>query len=592
MQTFSDVHRQFAALFDSPNLKPYAYLVSKKLSEGHICLPLDELAIEDLPEIWKKSIPDPRGLQDEKLVATASGRQPFILHNKRLYLHRYFNYETILLNRIKTFAASDLAQREERIQLLNKHQKDIESIFPINGQQITDWQAVAGIMAALNDFTIITGGPGTGKTTTVARILALLHLLQPGLKVALAAPTGKAATRMAESLKNAGTSADNAQSAWFASLEPSTIQRLLGYIPGSPYFRHDNKNPLPVDVIIVDECSMLDAALFAKLLDATAEGTRLILLGDKDQLASVEAGSLFGDLCNAIAPLNNFSSQTAGFINNFIQNHSRKIPAENILKNSNHPLFEHIIALQHSHRYNAEKGIGKFSKAVIKYDHEGINTFLKNGDEQVCIDVNYSDAFFNRFIQGYESYIGEADIRIALQKLGSLRVLCAVREGPHGLYSTNQKIENYLVKKGLLKTNTLFYENRPVIITKNYYDLGLFNGDIGIIRPDIKDPNIMRAWFVNGEGALKWYPCSYLDHSETVFAMTIHKSQGSEFDQVMIVLPSATGTQLLTRELLYTAVTRAKSKVYIQATNEVIFQSAEAFVKRSSGITDRFLENF
>ena len=596
MLTHNDVHRQFAEFFNVDILKPYAYLVSKKLSEGHICVPVDDINLEDLPEPYRKLIIDKKELNEEDLIANADGKkQPFILHNARLYLQRYFNYETIILNRIHQFLQTEESVKTERSLQLIKHKKFITELFKnkdeINSEnKITEWQAVAGISAALNNFTIITGGPGTGKTTTVAKILAILFTLNPNLKVALGAPTGKAASRMAESLKEAKLNVAETIMAKFQSLEPFTIQRLLKFNYDSPYFKHNKYNPLNYDVVIIDESSMLDVALFAKLMDATGPKTRLILLGDKDQLASVEAGSLFGDLCQAQERLNLFSNESAVFINAFISKSDSQIPGENISKESDHPLFQHIVELRHSHRYSGEKGIGKFSKAIIQNNVEVIKSFMQNNDDQVWIDKDYSEKIFQNFITDYEEFINEKNIKQALKKINKVRVLCAVREGEQGLRSINQKIEKYLSQRKLIKITGAFYENRPIIITHNYYDLNLFNGDVGIIRPDENENGILKAWFEDNEGNLKSYSPAYLNQCETVFAMTIHKSQGSEFDKIMVILPDSVNIPILTRELLYTAVTRAKSKVFIQGSEQVIMQSAKAFVKRSSGIKDRFLE--
>jgi exodeoxyribonuclease V alpha subunit len=370
---------------------------------------------------------------------------------------------------------------------------------------------------------------------------------------------------------------------------PSTIHRLLKSKHDSPYFHHDKKNPLNYDVVIVDECSMIDVALFAKLLDAIAPGTRVILLGDKDQLASVEAGSLFGDLCQSQQELNIFSKERASFINSFIASSRKKIPSHLVRAGNSHPLFEHLIELRYSHRFRGDAGIGSFSKAVMQNDEKLVREFLHaNADPQVHIDTSYSRELFEKFIRGYETFIAEPDILKALRAMNNLRVLCAIREGEQGLYLVNKSIEKFLHDKRKLKVNSEFYENRPIILTRNYYDLGLFNGDNGIIRADEK--GVLMAWFEDGSGGLKSVLPGYLSDAETAFAMTIHKSQGSEFNEVLVILPQAADVPILTRELLYTAVTRARNKVYLQATEEVLMASCGRFVERASGIATRFLE--
>ena len=595
MLTINNVHQQFAAFFKNEKLQPYAFLVSKKLSEGHICIDLNELAEEpDFENVSEKNNVKiyTALLSREPLVTTISGaKQPFVLHNEKLYLQRYFHYETTILHRIKQFIFSEENLASQRINELAQNRIFIQQLFTAAAEKTndeTDWQMVAAMSAVLNNFTIITGGPGTGKTTTVAKIVALLFTMNPTLKVALAAPTGKAAARMAESLK-ATTVVDKAMHQTFQTLVPSTLHRLLKLSPGSTQSKSNKENPLDYDLIIVDESSMIDVSLFAKLLSAVGDQTRLILIGDKDQLASVEAGSLFGDLCNAQPELNLFAGERAAFINGLFSDKKDPINNSNISDNIHHLLFQHIVELRHSHRFSGHEGIGRFSKAVISNNADIIQQFFKPGfDVQVAIDNTYSDAVFNKFVSGYSDYILEKDITKALAKFNNLRVLCAVREGNYGLYAINKKIEILLQQKGLLSTTSEYYEHRPMMVTKNYYDLQLFNGDIGIIRAD--ENGTLKVWFLDSEQNLKSILPGFVGDSETVFAMTIHKSQGSEFDNVMVMLPDAADIELLTRELLYTAVTRAKKQVIIQGTEEIILQTAARSVKRVSGIRERFFE--
>jgi exodeoxyribonuclease V alpha subunit len=329
-------------------------------------------------------------------------------------------------------------------------------------------------------------------------------------------------------------------------------------------------------------------ALFAKLLNAIGPGTRLILLGDKDQLASVEAGSLFGDLCQSQSGLNLFSSERQRLINTFIPDHQKQVPPALIIDDNRHPLFEHLVELRQSHRFVSDAGIGRFSKAIISNDQPVVQHFLNaKDDEQVYIDQAYSRELFEKFICGYEAFIAEKDTQKALQLMNNLRVLCAIREGEQGLYFINKAIEKYLHDRKRIRVNAEFYENRPIILTRNYYDHGLFNGDTAIIRPD--DKGILMAWFEDGNGGLKAVLPGYLSEAETVFAMTIHKSQGSEFNEVLVILPQATDVPILTRELLYTAVTRAKRKVYLQSSEEVLLAGSQRFVERASGIANRFI---
>ncbi len=581
MNTINDVHQQFASFFNSATLEPFAYLVSKKLSEGHICLDLADAEVEDFPN-----------LSEEKLVTTSTSgmKQPFILHNNRLYFQRYFNYETLILQRLQEFIEAEKQLESVRLNALQQESAFIKALFkpihhPIENTK-TDWQLVAAVSAVLNNFTIITGGPGTGKTTTVAKILSILFKVNPKLKVALAAPTGKAAARMAESLKETSAKFDQEVARNIQGLDPKTIHRLLGSIKDSPHFRHNKQNPLHYDVVIIDESSMIGVALFAKLLDAIGPETRLIMLGDKDQLASVEAGSLFGDLCQSQTQLNIFSSLRSALMNELNGNLPMPRSAE-VDGQANHPLFQHVIELKVSHRFTSDGGIGKLSRAIIQNDVSVLQDFMEtNADVQVVIDQVYSKQLFEKVVDGYREFIQEPDIKTALMKLNNLRVLCAIREGEQGLHATNRKIEKYLSDKGLISLKGDFYINRPIIITSNNYALGLFNGDVGMIRPDEK--GVLKAWFEDSQGNLKALTPGLITQVETVFAMTIHKSQGSEFNQVFVVLPQTENIAILTRELLYTAVTRAKSKVFIQGTKAVIVKTADGQVQRASGIAQRF----
>ena len=589
MKVFNNVHQQFAEYFSSENLRPYLYLLSKKMSEGHICIDPEEIEMSDLDNLY----PLPKRFPKyEKLVSDGSKTEPFIIYNHRLYLHRYFRYESIIADSIRQFIKNEEEQIESNEKLLKEHSSFIKELFSVQQKPEADvrinWQLIAALSASLNQFTIITGGPGTGKTTTVAKILAILYSINPALKVALAAPTGKAAARMGESLKNATTNANigmsDAVKKGFETIVPSTIHRLLGYQPHSIYFKHDQNNPVNYDVVIIDESSMIDVALFAKLFLALGPETKVILLGDKDQLASVEAGSLFGDLCQAQEKLNLFPPERMEFINSFIEDKSQQLPESHISK-TGHPLAGHVIELQVSHRFSDDEGIGKFSKAIIQNKPEIISDFFKNLDEQVQVDSTYSDKIFQNFIAGYKTFIEEKDILEALKKLNNLKVLCVIREGEQGLYAINKKIEQYLIKQNLINITGDFYYNRPVMITSNNYELSLFNGDIGLVRVD--ENGELKVWFEDKGNLLSFSP-SYVSNAETVFAMTIHKSQGSEFDKVMVILPDMEDVPLLTRELLYTAVTRAKKKVIVQGEESAILKAADSYVKRGSGIIQRF----
>ena len=516
-----DVHKIFSDYFIGSEALGYA--LSCKLSDGHISVDIEDYkkelsSIENLESPYQVS-PDVFTVQckESKYVTmNTEVLKPFVIHRGKAYLQRYFLYETQIIRN------------------LNRLQ---------------------------NTFRIITGGPGTGKTYSVSTELIKLFDLNPELKVALAAPTGKAAVRLNESIKNFAEDPKNKIDPRIieilAGLKAKTIHRLLGYQRDSVFFKYDEKNRLPYDAVIVDECSMIDGALMAKLLNAIPDTARLFLLGDKDQLASVEAGSVFGDICRA--------------------------KEARLLK-------DNIEFKNHSYRFDSEKGIGKFSKEVIQGTFSSIENY--RDDEQLTIDIHYDNGQFKKYALGYMEYILESDIETALQKMNKVRFLCVTRENVHSVAETNKRIESILKSSinnsDIFNPKEGFYHNQPIIITQNNYDLGLFNGDVGLVR---KVGETLFAHFVSADGEIKKIQAGYLNNFETVFAMTIHKSQGSEFEHVVVILPEKPAGKLLTRELLYTGVTRAKTNVLLQASEETLKGTIKNEVLRSSGLEQRLLNN-
>ncbi len=342
------------------------------------------------------------------------------------------------------------------------------------------------------------------------------------------------------------------------ALHAQTIHHLLGYIPNSVFFRHNRENPLPFDVLVIDEASMIDGAMMAKLLDATGDNTQLYLIGDKDQLASVEAGSVFGDICRA----------------------------------KDADMLKDKVEIKKTVYRTGGVEIIPFSKKIIEGDTDFVLGY-KNNDEVIIdkpADGKYSETLFKKEVAGYSKYIEAEKVKDALNLLNNVRVLCVTREHDHSVAETNKRIEKILSEKykgtSLFSPKAGFYHNQPIIITQNDKDLGLNNGDVGLIR---HDGNGYVAYFedAQAEGGVKTHQAGYLNHYDTVFAMTIHKSQGSEFENVVVLLPEKRAQKLLTRELLYTAVTRAKEKVLIQATPEVLEKCIDATVSRASGLAQR-----
>jgi exodeoxyribonuclease V alpha subunit len=592
METTDDIHRQFAEYFDENAIWPYAYLLSQRLTEGNICISVENMPSNLNTTPYTNAV-SAKGLLKFSNLVSKEGKNttPFILHNDRLYFQRYFKYETSIIQKLKSLIAAETTLIADRMEQLKTYLKLIQSLnanYNINGltnKEQVDWQLVSVLQALLNNFSIITGGPGTGKTTTLAKLLIVLYELEPDAKVALAAPTGKASMRMFESLKSSTLPFSVETKSKIDKLKPSTIHGLLGYKKESVNFKYNAENPLPYNWVVVDEASMIDVPMFSKLLEALGDNCRIILLGDKDQLASVEAGSLLGDLCQTLPSLNIFSNKSATWINEFIEDSEKKIKPE-FIGVQKQLLSGHIIELKFSHRFNSQGAIGKMSRAVIEGDTEKLTTLIENSaGTNVKIDHQYTPEILESFVEGYANYIQEVDIKTALKKLNERRVLVAVRQGPRGLYATNNFIELHLRKKGLLRPDGEFYEHKPIMVTRNMHDLGLLNGDTGIMRKD--DKGNLKVWFEDGLGGIKSILPAYLNYYETAFAMTIHKSQGSEFDQVIVILPEGTSNALLTRELLYTGITRARTSITIQGEMDTIRHSVESCVQRISGITGR-----
>lgn len=584
------IHDIFSNYFEGDTIQRAAYFVSKKLEEGHICLDINDHNKHEDEFLDLEKINSSPFVSTKKL----DNIQPFILLNDKLYLHRYFRYETIILDKITELVKTGNNLHEERKENLEKIKTIIINTFQNESETELDinWQLIASLNALLNNFTIITGGPGTGKTTVITKFLSLLYLLNPNVSLALAAPTGKAAARLNESITNTISSLSNIPieiKEKFQSLNTQTIHRLLGVQYNSPYFVHNKDNLLKYDVIIIDESSMIDAALMAKLLDSISSESRLIMLGDKNQLASIEAGSIFGDLCKSQNNNIVFSENDINFYNKFIEQTNSKLSTDYI-NNSTNWVAQNIIELKKSYRFKNDEGIGRFSSLVIEgiTDKTQLIEPFKNCNNDIqCVKLieDYSSKEIKEMLKLYEEYAKESDIKTALLKLNNIKILCAVKEGEYGVKNYNKIVENHLKSKSLLNPSLGFYDKQAIMISSNDYSTGLFNGDIGVIRKNTKT-NILHAYFIIDD-KLKEFPLININKYETVFAMTIHKSQGSEFKNICIILPKDSNHQLLSRELLYTAVTRAKEKVLIVGNDEVLINAVNRQIKRISGIGNR-----
>ncbi len=484
--------------------------------------------------------------RDDEAILLASGWtgdaqvSPLVIEANRLYMQRYWFYEKRLAEQIKSLCGQQF--NDQKLDSL------IDRYFEKNTDQI-DWQKEAARKAVLQAFSIITGGPGTGKTTTVVKILALLlELSGLPLHIALAAPTGKAAMRLQESIgANKETLPCDARISKLIPDKVSTIHHLLGAKPPTPFFRHDGQKPLPFDLVVVDEASMVDLALMSKLVDALKPGARLILLGDKDQLASVESGSVLADLTMALP------DNTLELLKSYRFQGEIRALAEAV--NQQHAELAWQLLQQNTSVTNlaAEK--------LITYIADQYMEYLKLIADNACFQSVFTA--FNRF-----------------------QVLCSNRNGPQSVAEINHQVEKLLQIRQNICLTGQWYVGRPVMVTENNAAMQLFNGDIGICVRDTEEHGRLTVGFMRSDGSIRKISPGRMPACQTVYAMTVHKSQGSEFEHVVIVL-AATMNPVLTRELLYTAITRAKKTVSIVASKGVFIGTVQQRVERLSGLADK-----
>ena len=564
-----------------------------------------------------------RSLHAWSAVGNGPGTEPLVLEGSRLYLRRYWQHEQAIT-----------AQVEQRLATMTPLASDtlrpvLDGLFPPGSYPAEgpDWQKIACALAARSPFAVITGGPGTGKTTTVIKLLALLQslALQEGgqaLRIRLAAPTGKAAARLNESIAGQVEKLDFSRLADGETVktaiphEVTTLHRLLGARPDSRKFRHHRLNPLPLDIVVIDEASMIDIEMMAAMLDALPESTRLILLGDKDQLASVEAGAVLGNLCH--------QSQQGHYrpeIKDWIETASGMTIGKELLDDAGRPLDQAIAMLRHSFRFGEASGIGQLARAINDGDADQAYEILaddRSSDVAHLVMADVADSRLERLARaggdtdsakGYAHYLGVLHARRpqanasrpawdqwaaqVLEAHGAFQLLTPLRSGPLGVDALNSRIERELARNDLItlpEQGGHWYEGRPVLVTANDYALKLMNGDIGITLAapvDHAEPErgtTLRVAFPAGDGkdGIRWVLPSRLQRCETVYAMTVHKSQGSEFAHTALVLPD-TLSPILTRELIYTAVTRAKKVFSLLAADEsVVRQAISQRIERAS----------
>ncbi len=507
--------------------------LSAAMGAGHSCLPISK---------------DQKTLLKKTDLVSENKKTPLIVHNQHLYLHRYFTYESRLARQTRDMATIS-HPKGLGAELLDFYFGTEE------GKSSVNWQRNAARVALEKDLSIISGGPGTGKTTTVVKIIGiLLQALNEKLSIALAAPTGKAAMRLQESINSSLTTIDFPKEINAAiPTEAKTLHRLLGVLRNSPQFRHNNENPMGWDIVVVDEASMVDLAMMSKLVDALKPGSKLILIGDKDQLSSVESGAVLAD---------------------FIQS-----------------LPQNTVELKKTYRFDS--GIKELAASINQGNAQKAWSLLK--DKKIA-NVGLVESDISGLIsKRYGSYmkkagaIDEYDMDSVFAAFNQFQILCSVHYGERGVDGINRKTEFLLAGQGFDCSPDSWYAGKPVLITRNDYTLGLYNGDIGICLLDTSDHRL-KVWFETDGGGYKSYLPYRLPYFETAFAITIHKSQGSEFSEVLVVLPTE-DNRVLCRELLYTAVTRAKEKVKIGTEREVFELGLSRRIERFSGLAGQLQSN-
>jgi len=600
--------------------------LSESLRKGHTCLDLNVIANsrfgfacdpDGIVNHHGFNFPDITDLNDccSGLAISANDNQAIVLNKQKLFMRRYYQFE----QEVKTFIDEKRTTESQLSELEQQNIKTcITALFPavesVQAQdqlKEIDWQKVAVANALNKSFTIIAGGPGTGKTYTVTKLLAALISLNIAtlnkttpndeeLSIALVAPTGKAAQRLSESINQAIAGfSDLIPAAVLAQIptKAQTIHRLLGVIPHSPNFRHHQDNLLTIDVLLIDEVSMVDLALMARILRALPKHCKVILLGDAEQLPSVAAGSVLADLAPYTQTI--YSKGNCQYLS--------QVTSINSLKWGKKKLADHVTFLTKSRRFDDQGEIGRIAEMVIQGDSQQSWQLLQNSvdigqqDKQLSqihwLDPQYSlpdkNSWLTVFVERYyQPLMACIELSTAFNLLAKFRILAATRVGEYGVEQLNLTIEAMLVGEryqphaNSALTAPNIYHAKPIMINENDYILGLYNGDIGFIWKN-EAGHLMAVFeriMEQGQGEYLWVLPSRLPSYETVYAMTIHKTQGSEFDHVAIVLPDQADYQLLSRELLYTGITRAKNKLTLHTNKAVWSQGVEARVKRNSGL--------
>jgi exodeoxyribonuclease V alpha subunit len=570
----------------SPLLVSAARVIALAAGEGHVCLPLAELAVRtqsNARRVGRALLGSGAAVVAPPPAGTAC---PLVIDGEYIYLRRFFDFES----RIATALAARAQSAAAATPLASA--AALESLFPPRTGASPQWQKVAAALALERRLVIISGGPGTGKTTIVAALIAALLDRHPDLRIALAAPTGKAAARMMDALAQRARHLPE-EIRRKLPVETHTVHRLLGAGAMAGRFRHHASNPLALDLLVVDEASMLDLALATRLVDALPPTSRLVLLGDKDQLAAVEAGAVFADLSAGWR----FGAEEAARLAALAG-----VPEALLRTGAGEPSLEDsVVWLSESYRFRTDSGIGRLAReinagqglsalAVLKAGTDASVSWIADDGDKPCaatlaaLEAGYApyfDVLTRSATEPLESRVAQA-----FAAFDRFRVLVAVNEGLRGLEAINAHLVRHAREVLGEGASNPFWTGRPVIVLRNDPFSGLHNGDIGITLPDPDAAGAPRVFFPGTGDGYRAFPPQRLPECGTAFALTVHKSQGSEFDEVFLLLPTAP-VRVLTRELLYTGVTRARVRVVAAGSEPVFVAACGMRAERFSGLKAR-----
>ena len=545
--------------------------------EGHVCVDL-KAWVDEKREPEEPPRPSLTQLRKALLATGVVGvgegaLLPLVLDSSsRLYTLRHFNAEQRIASFVSERLHRDLAITAEQL----RETLAAVDLLPTADSAPQDWQLAAVVAGCSRALTVICGGPGTGKTTTVAKLLSALLHGNPNLRVAIAAPTGKAAARLGEALQERSATQPNLAEP-LASVDPRTLHRLLGYLPAKDAFRYGASKRLPYDVVVVDEVSMVDPAIFAVLCDALAEDTRLVLVGDKDQLAAVAAGQVLGDLCEAAKPDLGPGEQLAGYI--------KQVTGMDLPVQSNASLIANAtIALWTNYRFGSQQGIGAFAQALMRRDSEVAMAAFSLGHDDLALtdDVSVGLSEIEPELLKLIDAAASNDPERALAAVTNARILTAQRLGPTGAVQWNRRVEGRLLELGY-RTDDAYYVGRPVLITSNDQGNRIWNGDLGVCGRNQDGEAVV--WIMDPNGCTRELNPRRLPAHETAWAMTVHKAQGSEFNHVLLALPDRAGP-LNNASLIYTGVTRAKRRAIVCANLQLLEDGLTNWPERRSGLAD------